>query len=275
MRKRTLYVGLMLAVLLVASLGAPGSFVVAAPDNSTLDAVLKKGELVVGVFTTLPPWGFLDENHNIAGYDIDLAKDMAETLGVKLRLIETQGTNRVPYLQSGKVDIIIMCFGNTLERAKSVAFSQQYAYEFVALTAAKSNSKIVDVDSLAGYRVGVERGSSHDQLITPMVPKTTQVLRFESPTDTFLALRQGKVDAAICGASNSAVFVQQNPSFEIKADVLKGKYASVPCMAVRRGDQEWLNWVNLFIDQMNRTGRNQELYLKWFGFPMPKLSPSW
>jgi len=265
---------IILALLAMAFVFCFVGMSVSAAD-STLDEVLKRGELRVGVFTTLPPWGFLDENHEMAGYDIDLAKQMAKELGVKVKLIETQGPNRIPYLQSGKVDIVIMCFGNTLERAKAVGFSQQYAYEFVALCAAKSKEGIKGLEDLSGLRAGVERGSTHDMLLTPLVPKDTKVLRYESPTDVFLALKQGKIDASIAGASNTAIFCREHPEFEIKADILKGKYAAVPSMGVRRGDQAWLNWVNLFIDHMNRSGKNQELYRKWFGFDMPKLTGKW
>lgn len=248
---------------------------IASAQESTLDTVLKRGVLRVAVFTTLPPWGFLDADHNVDGYDVDLAKQMAKALGVELEITQAQGPNRIPFLQSGKVDIVIMCFGDTLERAKAVAFSKPYAYEFVALSAAKANKDIMGLEDLAGYRVGVERGSTHDMLVTPMLPENTEVLRYETPVDALLAMKQGKVDGVIAGASNSAVFCKQNPAFEIKADILKGKYGAVPTMGVRRGDQEWLNWVNLFIDNINRTGVNQELYYKWFGFPLPRISPTW
>ena len=106
-----------LTVLMIAAMSAQAF----AADN-LLTQILDRGVLRVGVLTTGPPWGFLDEDYNIVGFDVELAKEMAKELGVRLELVETLNINRVPYLTTGRVDIVIACFANTLERAKSVLF---------------------------------------------------------------------------------------------------------------------------------------------------------
>lgn len=239
-----------------------------AQTSDTLSKVLKRGVLRVGVLTTSPPWGMLNEKYEVVGFDIDIAKEMAKELGVKLELVETLNINRVPYLTTDRVDIMIAVFGNTLERAQSVAFSQPYAPYMLVICGPKK-VKVDSLEDLSGKTVALGRGTTADLILSEKAPKDTQILRYESPPDAFLAVEQGKADVVSEGYPHVMLEIQNHPDWELK---LKGEPYSqtYPCMAVKLGDQIWLNWVNLFILHKLNDGFIQDLYGKWFDVPWPK-----
>jgi|ADurb_Gel_01_Slu_FD_contig_41_554499_length_907_multi_3_in_0_out_0_1 polar amino acid transport system substrate-binding protein len=253
---------IILVMLMVVLMAAP-TF---AQGPDTLNKVLNRGVLRVGVLTTGPPWGFLDEKYELVGFDVDIAKEMAKELGVKLELVETLNINRVPYLTTDRVDIIIACFANTLERAKSVAFSQAYA-PFMLVLCGPKDVKINSLKDLSGKKVALGRGTTSDLHLSEKAPKDAQLLRYESPTDAFLAVEQGKAHVFAEGYDHAMYQIKTHPNWEIKGEPFAKTY---PCMAVKQGDLVWLDWVNLFILHKLNDGVLQDLYAKWFNIPWPE-----
>ena len=92
----------------------------------TLDEIKESGEINLGVFSDKSPFGFVDENGEYQGYDIELAKKIGEDMGLKVNYISTEAANRVEYLETGKVDIILANFTVTDERAEKVDFASPY-----------------------------------------------------------------------------------------------------------------------------------------------------
>jgi len=250
-----------LTVLMIAAMSAQAF----AADN-LLTQILDRGVLRVGVLTTGPPWGFLDEDYNIVGFDVELAKEMAKELGVRLELVETLNINRVPYLTTGRVDIVIACFANTLERAKSVAFSQPYA-PFMLVLCGPKDVEINSLEDLAGKTVAVGRGTTSDLYLSENAPEGTTILRYESPTDAFLAVEQGKAHAFAEGYDHAMHQILTHPNWEVKGEPFARTF---PCMGLPLGEQEWLNWVNLFILHKLNDGTIQKLYSEWFSIPWPE-----
>jgi len=197
---------------------------------------------------------------------------MAEELGVKLQLVETENINRVPFLVTDKVDIVIAAFGNTLERAKSVSFSKPYAPYTLVIVGRKDDVNFKNWTDTAGKKVGLGRGTTMDIVFSKKAPKGTEIVRYETSTDYFLALEQGKVDAVSEGYTIAAYYVKQHPEWEIKGEPYLRTF---PCMGVQLGDQVWLNWVNLFIDHMLNEGKIQELWQKHFKIPWTEIWPSY
>ena len=128
MRGHRLWLGLMVgafvAGLLLPTSGQAGE---AGPQlQDTLNAVVKKGEVIVGTFDFYPPWGFRDAQNNIVGMDVDIAKELAsdDVLKVKLTLVPVPTTqDRINFLLSGKIDVAISNFTATLPRSKAITFS--------------------------------------------------------------------------------------------------------------------------------------------------------
>jgi len=111
---------MLLALLAVSVTGAPAA-------AATPEEIKARGTLKVGVLTDYPPFGGTDAQQQPAGYDADVAKLFAKSLGVKLELVPVTGPNRIPYLLTNKIDVLIATFGITAERAKQVLFSNPYS----------------------------------------------------------------------------------------------------------------------------------------------------
>src|SRR3954454_3566827 len=139
---------------LVLALAAGGG----AATAQTVDEIIKKGELVVGIDLTNAPWGFLDAKQEPAGFDPAFAKLVADKLGVKLVIERVTGPTRIPYLQSGRADVIISTLSVTSERAKQVWFTAPYAPNPLILIAPRDKAYKQYAD-LKGARVAVPRGS--------------------------------------------------------------------------------------------------------------------
>ena len=126
MCKRVLRVcGLMLVPVFSVALSVSNG------SASLLDDIIKSGKVRIAVPIDVPPFGAVGKDKKVAGFDIDLANLLAKDLGVELELVPTTGVNRVPYLITGKVDVVISTFGATPDRAKSVSFTAPYAPYFI------------------------------------------------------------------------------------------------------------------------------------------------
>ena len=121
----------MIAHPILTALSALAALVVAsaaADAQSALDRIKERGKLVVGVKQDYRPWGFLDENGNIVGLEIDLAKDVAERLDVKIELVPVVASNRMEFLEQGKIDLMIATMGDTEQRRKVVGMIEPNYY---------------------------------------------------------------------------------------------------------------------------------------------------
>ena len=97
----------------------------------TLDEIKKDGTINIGVFSDKNPFGYVDENGEYQGYDVYFANRIGEDLGVKVNFVSTEAANRIEYLQTGKVDLILANFTVTDERAEEVDFALPYLYEAI------------------------------------------------------------------------------------------------------------------------------------------------
>lgn len=105
----------------LATAFVPGAFA------QTVEGIKSAGTIKIGMLVDFPPFGIMNTSNEPDGYDADVAKLLAKELGVKVQIVPVTGPNRIPYLQSGQVDVLVASLGITEERAKSVDFSQPYA----------------------------------------------------------------------------------------------------------------------------------------------------
>ena len=117
--------GIARSTLVGALLGL--SVLAAAPASAaSLDEIMSKGSIVIGVQNDLPPYSLIDENNEPVGYDIEVAQQLAERLGVDLELVVLTPANRVPYLISNRVDAVVATIGITPERREAIGFTRPY-----------------------------------------------------------------------------------------------------------------------------------------------------
>lgn len=265
-KKAAALCGLAGAILAGSALtGAIRPAVAATPEE-----IKAKGTLSVGVLTDYPPFGGTDAQQQPAGYDADVAALMAKSLGVKLELVPVTGPNRIPYLLTNKVDVIIATLGITAERGKQVAFSQPYSALTIYVLAPKSMT-IQKPEDLKGVSVAVARASTQDTSISAIAPPGTDIKRYDDDATALQALISGQVKAL--GASNT-ILAQLNkdyPQLQMEPKITLKEQANG--MAFRKSDTALLDYANKFIAGITANGELSKINQKWFGTPLKSLPP--
>jgi polar amino acid transport system substrate-binding protein len=243
--------------------------VAAAPAFADAPAELKKkGEITVGMLVDFPPYGTTNAQNQPDGYDADVARLLAKEWGVKVNLMPVTGPNRIPFLLTNKVDLLIASLAVTPERAKQVQFSQPYSAATIVLYGAKK-TPIKAAADLKPVRVGVARASTQDVALTAVAPQGTEIRRFDDDASAMQALISGQVDAIGCSTTVAAQIAKRVPAdtFEQKF-VLRQQEMAV---AIRPGQDALLKSVNEFVAKNTANGELNKLYKKWLETDLPKM----
>ncbi len=256
-------ISMLLALSALALTGAP----VAA---ATPEEIKARGTLRVGVLTDYPPFGGIDAQQQPAGYDADVAKLLAKSLGVALDLVPVTGPNRIPYLLTNKIDVLIATFGITAERAKQVLFSNPYSSLTIYVLAPK-NVTVKTAADLKNLTIGVARASTQDTAISAIAPPGTDLKRFDDDATALQALISGQVQAL--GASNTvlAELNKNYPQLNMEPKLTLREQANG--MAFRKSDTALQQYANKFIAEAEKNGELSAINQRWFGVPLTKLPP--
>jgi polar amino acid transport system substrate-binding protein len=260
MRFRHLCWACIVTALLALSLSFP-----AYADR--LQDILDKGAVRIGVPIDVPPFGFTDESQEPVGLDVDLAGMVAKELGVELELQQITGINRIPFLMTDKVDVVIAVMGATPERAKQIMFTSPYASLYIGVFGPR-DLPVTSAATIGDYSVGVPRGTTQDISVTEMAPDAN-IVRFEDDATTAAAFLSGQVD--LFGTANILVqdMVKKDPGLDL---VNKFVIRTSPAhMGVRHGEFNLLRWLDTFIFYSKMNGNLQELHRKWLGEDMKAL----
>lgn len=255
-----------LSVMILALALLPG-LAAAARAGETLAEVKAKGVLTAGVKDSLPPFGYVDaQTRTIVGYDVDFVKALADKLGVKLELKPVTSASRMPQLSEGNIDVIAATMTKTAERAKQIDFSHTYfktGQKFLAKKGAVKSLK-----DLEGKKIGTAKGSTSEQNAAKALPTAT-ILSFDDYPQAFLALQQGKVQAVTTDESILAGIRAKAPNqdaFEIPDIQISDEPYG---LGMRKGDANFVKFVNDTLLEMERSGQAQAIFLKWFGPDSP------
>ena len=235
----------------------------------TVAQIRAKGKLVIGVMVDVPPFAILDENQQPAGYDVDIANLLAKRMGVAPELVVVTGPNRIPYLLTGKVDMLVAVLGIIPERTKVVAFSEPYS-GFSTFVYGRVGVKMEGPADLAGLTIGVPRANTADITLTRIAPKTANILRFDDDASVLSALQAGQVDAVTASVTTvkSLDRLVGPGKYERKFDT----QTQVQGIALRKGQAELLDWVNDAVREMKANGVIAAINQKWVGYPLPDLT---
>ncbi|KIG10794.1 ABC transporter substrate-binding protein [Caballeronia concitans] len=257
--------GAVLAALLVtASNGA---------HADRLDDIRKAGVLRVAAFDSNPPFGFVDPKDNqIVGLDVDYARAVASSLGVKLEVQPTNPANRIAFLKSGKVDLVFANFTITDERKKEVDFSTPYFASGTQFIAKKGVLKTPD--QINSLRIGADKGTTNEQQVRAKFPNATIVAYDDTPF-AFAALRTGNVQAITQDGPKLVALLARVPDksgYEISPFTISNDYEGV---GVPKGETRLLDAVNSTLTKLEADGEANRIYDKWFGprsaAPLPRL----
>lgn len=257
------------AVAIVAAVGLvpaaaactpmPSGAAVAA--DSALKHVLTTGTVKVASCLSFTPFGFTNEQGQPEGYDVDIAKELAKDMGVKLEVVDTTSSNRIPNLQTNKVDVVFCNFTRTLERAKEISFTEPYVVATQALLVRKG-SGITSLESMKGRTVAVVKGSTNADVLRER-GVDVKAAEFDSSQAAVLAVKQGQADAMIEDSNYLQYQAKLNPELEVvTSNLVPLEYNA---FGVKQGDQLWIDYLNQFLFELNTSGKNLELYRKWFG----------
>jgi polar amino acid transport system substrate-binding protein len=252
-----------------AALGVAATVaMLAAPAVAQAPADLKKkGEINVGLLVDFPPYGTTNAQNQPDGYDADVARLLAKEWGVKVNLVPVTGPNRIPFLLTNKVDMLIASLAVTPERAKQVQFSKPYSAATIVLYGEKK-ANIKSAADLKNFKVGVARASTQDVTVTQMAPQGTEIRRFDDDASAMQALISGQVDAIGCSTTVAAQINKRQPgAFEPKFVLRQQEMA----IALRPGQEPLLKAVNDFVARNTANGELNKLYVKWLGADLPKM----
>lgn len=235
----------------------------------TVDEIVKRGKVKIGVLVGAPPFGSVDAMGNAVGYDADVAALVGKYMGVPVEMVQLTPPSRIPALEARKVDFLVATLAKTPEREKAVTFTNPYSAFQVGIYASK-DAKVTDWPDLKGMMVGVNRGSSVEhQLVDRESELGLTVLRFDDDATTMQALfsRQVQAVASPEAQSNAAMKARSETTIEAKFF-----FSMQPnSMAVRKDAVELQQWLNGTIEKMKASGELDAISRKWVGSPLPKL----
>ncbi|ASW43391.1 cysteine ABC transporter substrate-binding protein [Clostridium isatidis] len=226
---------------------------------SGIDAIKEAGVVRIGVFSDKPPFGFVDEKGENQGYDVYLAKRIAKDLlgdESKVEFVLVEAANRVEYLQSNKVDIILANFTQTPEREEVVDFAKAYMKVDIGVVS-PDGSPIKSIDDLKGKQLIVNKGTTAEAFFTKNYPEI-ELVGYEQNTEAFNALLDGR--GAALAHDNTLLFAwaRENKGFTTYIDSLGDESVIAP--AVKKGNTELKEWLDEEITKLTQEGFFREAY---------------
>ena len=240
------FLSLTVAASLLAGCGAKTAPAAsAAPEAKgtfrTLDEIKSSGTINIGVFSDKSPFGFVDENGQYQGYDVYFGNRIGEDLGVKINYVSTEAANRIEYLQTGKVDIILANFTVTPERAQEVDFALPYMN--VALGVVSPDSRVIkSLDEIgADDQVIVISGTTAETYLEKNNPEI-KLQKYDAYAEAKTAFENGNGVAWANDNTEVIAFAIENPGYTVGIPSLGSADTIAP--AVTKGNTTLLNWLN-------------------------------
>ncbi|MFT4174307.1 MAG: amino acid ABC transporter substrate-binding protein [Rhodocyclaceae bacterium] len=253
---------LMMAAAIVATLAACGKKEEAAPA-ATPAAVPAK--IVVGLDDNFPPMGFRDEQNNLTGFDIDMAKEAAKHLGVEVEFKPIDWNAKEAELNGKRVDVLWNGLTITDKRKESIGFSKPYLenHQIIVVTA---GSPIKAKADLAGKVVGVQEGSSAVEAVerdAGTAKSLKQLKQFGDNITALLDLKAGRLDALVVDEVVGRYYTAKKPG---EYDVLEENFGTEEYgVGVRKDDTDLLAKIDDAMDKMKQDGTAARISTTWFG----------
>ncbi len=252
------FISLLLAsTMLFSAVGCSSTDKTADSDNTE--------KVIVGLDDAFPPMGFRNENNELVGFDIDLAKAAGEKMGVEMEFQPIDWDSKELEIESGKIDLIWNGFTINEERLATFEFSKPYL-DNRQIVIVPEGSEIKTKADLAGKNVGIQDGSSAVDAVTAdeistsfatMPTYDTNVLAFED-------LKIGRVDAVVADEIVAKYYIAENPDAKLVA--LDENFGTEQYgIAAKKGNTELMDKLQAALDELNNDGTAAEISNKWFG----------
>lgn len=244
--------------------------IAAVPAVASADAlqnIKDRGTLVCGTLGTSEPFSFQDPaTRQVVGYEVDLCKEIADKLGVKLEVKMISVAARIPELAAGRVDVVAANLGWTPERAKQIDYSySDYVSPQKILIRREDADKFKTPADLAGQRVSAVSGSSSEAGAKKLIPDVTTVT-FKDPPSAFLAVQQKKVSGFVGSELMLLKFKQDAENTPVKLEIVEKALFTEPWgLGVAKGEKALLAEVNKTMADLESSGKAQQIFDRWFG----------
>lgn len=232
-----------------------------ASKTDLLEKIQKNGKLVVGMSADYAPYEFhyIDENGKdvIGGFDVDIANEIANKIGVNLAIQEMDFDALVSALPAGKVDLVISGMNPTEERAKVVDFSEvYYNSKHGILVRAEDADKYQTFADLEGAKVGVQLGSTQEKIAKTEIPNVN-LQQLSNINNLILELKAGKVDAIVMEKPVAEMAVKSNPELAVGKPIYEEQTGG-NAVGIAKNNPQLLAKVNEVITELNESGKMDE-----------------
>lgn len=247
------------AILIGCSNGSSDS-----ASGSDEEKAKEKETLIIGIDDAFAPMGFRDENNEIVGFDIDMAKAAAEKMGVEVKIQPIDWKTKENELNSGRIDLIWNGYTITDERKAKVLFTKPYLKNSqVVVTLA--DSKLSKLDDLAGKKVGIQALSSAVDALNanPIKDKIDSTTEYDTNVLALTDLKAGRTDAVVIDEVVINYYMtKEKGTFKLlEGSLAPEEYA----VGVKKGNEELLDKLQSALDEMNEDGTAADISTKWFG----------
>ena len=230
--------------------------------GTTMKKLQDAGEITVGVKFDVPPFGFKDTSGEVQGFDIDLAKAIADELGVTPKYIEALSDNRIAFLKDGTADLILSTMTITAERDEEIDFSEPYFIAKGRILVKKDNTDIKGIDDLAGKNVCTALGSTYEETLKKQAPKAKLRL-VDAYSECLELIQNGGVDAVSTDDVILTGMIRQDDELMLVDDK---ELTTEPYGAgIKEGDTAFKAFVDSVIATYKEDGSWATAYQKWVG----------
>ncbi len=253
-------------IILISIILLISVFIVACGNqpSSNNERVLK-----VGLEGTYPPFNYETEEGELIGYDVEVAKEIAQRIGYEIEFVPTKWSGIFGALESRKFDMIVNQVAITKARKKKYAFTEPYVYSGAQLIVREETDNISTLEDLKGKKVGVGLGSNYEQIVKEYDQSNQiEVKTYEVLLDILHDLDIGRIDAALNDKLVAGINIKKTGlELKISGDPVK---KVVNGIALRKGNEELLTKVNQALTEMKEDGTLRKISEKWFGIDVSK-----
>ena len=228
-------------------------------SNSSKTSETENKKIYVGIDVDFPPFGYLDSNGKIGGFDYDIMSEVAKLSGLNVEFTHMQFNGLLPALQARKLDVIIASMTVTEERKQFVNFSEPYYVSSQVMLVHKDDNTIKTFDDLIGKNIGVVIGTTGDTIMSEKSGINNE--KFDTGAAAVLALKEKKISAVVFDKEPCKNFAKYNDDIKlIESDAVEENYA----IALRKEDTELLEKINSGLSQIMTNGTYEKLIEKNF-----------
>ena len=230
-------------------------------SEDQLSQILEKGVMVVGTEGTYSPNSYHDEDGNLVGFDVEVARTIGEHLGVDVEFFEAEWDSLFAAMDSGRVDTVINEVEYSEERAEKYDFSEPYTYVRGALLVPESNTDVTSFEDIAGKRAAQNLTSSWGRMAEEYGAELVSVDTVNQVMDL---LRTGRADVTLNAETAFGDYMRNHPDEPVKI-VAYTDSTSSSLVPVRKGETSFLEAINRALDEMRASGELRAISEKYFG----------